>query len=69
MQAAKTVNFETQIPFQLFEQADQLVASGWYSSVDEVIFDALRRLLESRRQELVEQFQRADVEWGLHGTE
>lgn len=54
MQIAKTVNFETQIPSQLFEQADQLVAMGWYSSVDEVIFDALRRLLESHRQELDE---------------
>lgn len=69
MQAAKAVNFETQIPFQLFEQADQLVATGWYSSVDEVILDALRRLLESRRQELVEQFLRADVDWGLYGAE
>lgn len=69
MQAAKTVTYETQIPAQLFEQADQLVATGWYSSVDEVIFDALRRLLESRRQEVVEQFLRADVEWGLYGAE
>ena len=69
MQAVKAVNFETQIPFQLFEQADQLVITGWYSSVDEVIFDALRRLIESRRQEVVEQFLRADVDWGLYGTE
>lgn len=45
MQAAKTVTYETQIPFQLFEQAEQLVATGWYSSVDEVIFDAPRRRL------------------------
>ena len=69
MQAAKTVTYETQIPSQLFEQADQLVATGWYSNVDEVIFDALRRPLESRRQEVVEQFLRADVEWGLYGAE
>ena len=69
MQAAKTATYETQIPSQLFEQADQLVATGWYSSVDEVIFDALRRLLEARRQEVVEQFLRADVEWGLYGAE
>lgn len=69
MQASKTVTYETQIPFQLFEQADHLVATGWYSSVDEVIFDALRRLLESRRQEVTEHFLRADVEWGLYGKE
>ena len=69
MQAAKTVTHETQIPFQLFAQADQLVATGWYSSVDEVILDALRRLLDARRQDMVEQFLRADVEWGLYGTE
>ena len=69
MQAAKAVTYETQIPSQLFEQADQLVATGWYSDVDEVIFDALRRPLESRRQEVVEQFLRADVEWGLYGAE
>lgn len=69
MQTAKTVNVETQIPSQLFEQADQLVATGWYRSVDEVISDALRRLLESRRQEVVEQFLRADVAWGLYGKE
>jgi Arc/MetJ-type ribon-helix-helix transcriptional regulator len=69
MQTGKTVNVETQIPSQLFEQADQLVATGWYSSVDEVISDALRRLLESRRQEVAEQFLRADVAWGLYGKE
>ena len=69
MQAVKTVNFETQIPLHLFEQAGQLVTTGWYSSVDEVIFDALRRLVESRQPDLVDQFMREDVEWGLYGQE
>ncbi|MCB0061233.1 MAG: hypothetical protein KDE19_03930 [Caldilineaceae bacterium] len=34
--------------------------------MDELLFDALHRLLESHRIELAEQFVIEDVQWGLY---
>ena len=65
MYEAQTTTIETPIPTRLLRQAQKLVAVGWFSSLDEVVVDALRRFLESHRQELMEEFIRQDVEWGL----
>lgn len=35
--------------------------------IDEVLADALRRFLGRHRDQLMEQFLRDDVEWGLRG--
>ena len=67
--AARTRRFETEIPAQLFAELQTLVESGWFRSVDDVVLDALRRFVDSHREELMEDFLRQDVEWGLHGQD
>ena len=46
-----------------------LVDAGWFRSLDEMILDALRRFLDSHREDLMEGLIREDVEWGLRGKD
>jgi hypothetical protein len=41
----------------------------WFRSLDDIIIDALRRFLEAHRSELMEEFIRQDVDWGLSGKD
>lgn len=61
----KTIAAE--IPDRLESALAALVAQGWYASREQVLEEALRRFLETRHPEVMEQFVRQDVEWGLHG--
>lgn len=65
----KTTVIKTEVPEGLLTQAQGLVAAGWFRDLDELMLDALRRYLESHRGELMEEFIRQDVEWGLSGGE
>lgn len=65
----QTTTIQADVPAQLFAEMQSLVASGWFRSLDEVVLDALRRFLESHREELMEGLLREDVEWGLHGSD
>lgn len=65
----KTKIIQTEVPEGLLTQAEGLVAAGWFRDLDELVLDALRRYLESHRAELMEEFIRQDVEWGLSGSE
>lgn len=65
----QTTTVQIEIPIGLLTQAQRLVETGWFRSLDEVILDALRRFLEAHRVELMEEFIQQDVEWGLHGDE
>ena len=69
MSESPTTVIQTEIPTSLLLEVQNLVESGWFRSVDEVVLDALRRFLESHRTELMEEFIRQDVEWGLRGDE
>jgi Arc/MetJ-type ribon-helix-helix transcriptional regulator len=60
---------QTEVPNGLLTEAQKLVDAGWFRSLDEIVIDALRRFLESHRAELMEEFIRQDVEWGLTGSE
>ena len=53
----------------LASQAQQLVDASWFRNLDQLLHDALRRFLESHREDLMEEFIRQDVEWGLTGDE
>lgn len=66
---ARTQRFETKIPAELFAEIQSLVNTGWFRSVDDVVLNALRRFLDSHREELMEGFLRQDVEWGLCGQD
>lgn len=62
-----TATLHAEIPLRLAEQLQALVDAGWWRSVDDLTAEALRRYLESHREELLEKFVREDVEWGLRG--
>jgi Arc/MetJ-type ribon-helix-helix transcriptional regulator len=58
---------QAQIPDRLDRSIDALVERGWFASREEVVREAIRRFLEAHQPELLEQFVREDVEWGLRG--
>jgi hypothetical protein len=60
---------ETQIPNQLWQQAQNMVKEGWISNMDALVAEAIRRYVESHQQTLSERFIREDIEWGLHGKD
>jgi len=59
----------TEIPNQLWQQAQVLVQQGWASNLQEVVNEALRRYLESHQDVLTESYIQDDVKWGLHGED
>ncbi|MCK4541065.1 MAG: hypothetical protein KAU17_02405 [Spirochaetales bacterium] len=61
--------FQARIPKQLSKQMQLLVNEGWFSNMDEILSDALRRFLDSHKPEIMEQFIQEDVEWGFRGNE
>lgn len=61
--AMKTVQVE--IPDQLRKDIDALVRDGWFSSETELARHALAEFVRRRRFELMERFQREDIEWAL----
>lgn len=69
MNQLPTVPIKTEVPLSLLNEAQKLVDAGWFRDLDEIVLDALRRFLESHREELMEDFIRQDVEWGLTGDE
>ena len=69
MSKTLTTIVQTEVPANLMTQAQHLVDAGWFRSLDELCTVALRRFLESHREELMETFIRQDVEWGLTGDE
>ena len=69
MSKTQTTMLQTEVPSSLMAQAQQLVDAGWFRSLDELCIVALRRFLESHREDLMDAFIRQDVEWGLTGDE
>ena len=69
MPKAQTTLIQTEIPISLITQAQKLVDAGWFRDIDDLFSDALRRFLESHREDLLEEFIRQDVEWGLIGDD
>ena len=65
----KVTTVQATIPTRLLAQMESLVTQGWFQDTDDLIADALRRLLDTHRPELMERYILEDVEWGLHGEE
>ena len=66
---AEATLVQAKVPARLLAEAQTLVEGGWFASVDQLMLDALRRFLESHPAEMMEQFVREDIEWGLHGKD
>lgn len=60
---------QAQLPDHLYHETLSLVEEGWFRDEQEIFLEAIRRYLEAHRPEVMEQFIREDVEWGLHGDE
>lgn len=58
-----------EVPDQVYREVKSLVAHGWFKNEDDIILEALRRFLDTHKIELMEQYIREDVEWGLHGKD
>ncbi len=65
----QTATVQAEVPTQLMTQMNALVEQGWFRSTNDLIVDALRRLIMTHRPELMEEYLWQDVEWGLHGQE
>jgi Arc/MetJ-type ribon-helix-helix transcriptional regulator len=65
----KVTTVQTNLPTRLVAQVKSLIAEGWFEDMDDLIADALRRLLDTHRPELMERYILEDVEWGLHGEQ
>ena len=57
------------LPEALHGEVQRLAREGWFRNDEEVVVEAVRRYVESRRPELMAAFAREDVRWGLHGRD
>jgi Arc/MetJ-type ribon-helix-helix transcriptional regulator len=60
---------QMELPTLLHQQMRLLVKEGWFRDETDILLEALRRFLESHRSEIMEQYIREDVEWGLDGRD
>lgn len=60
---------QTQVPDQLFRQAQALIERGWAVDMESLVAESLRRYVESHQESVTEAFLREDLEWGLNGRE
>jgi Arc/MetJ-type ribon-helix-helix transcriptional regulator len=59
----KTLKIE--LPDQLAGEVEKAVEGGWFKNADELVLQALRDFVSSRRFELLEQQQLDDIAWAL----
>lgn len=64
-----STHIETDIPDQLWKQAQNMVEQGWVNNMDSLITESMRRYIESHQQTTSETFIREDVNWGLYGDD
>ncbi|MHC1686807.1 MAG: CopG family transcriptional regulator [Methanothrix sp.] len=57
------------LPTGLARQIQEQIQAGWFPDMNSLVVEALRRYLETHRDELMERFIREDVEWGLQGDD
>jgi Arc/MetJ-type ribon-helix-helix transcriptional regulator len=65
----EVTTLQADVPAKLFSEMQALVEAGWFRSLDEMVLDALRRYLDSHRDQLMEALLLEDVEWGLRGKD
>ncbi|HXJ96536.1 MAG TPA: ribbon-helix-helix domain-containing protein [Terriglobia bacterium] len=54
-----------EMPDRLADELDRLVKAGWFHSEQEAIRLAIVEFLSQRRLDLVERFEREDIDWAL----
>ena len=69
MAKPQTLQVQADVPFRVLKEIQALVDAGWFRSVDEVVSAALRKFIESHSPNLMQDFIREDIEWGLRGAD
>lgn len=64
-----STHIETNIPDQLWQQAQNMVKQGGINNMDSLIVESMRRYIESHQQTTSEDFIREDIDWGLRGKD
>ena len=60
---------EAKLPDELTTRALSFIEEGWAADFNGLLAEALRRFLESHSAVMTESMIKADVHWGLHGTD
>ena len=60
---------QTEVPEQLYKEAQVLVKEGWFRDEKDIFSEAIRRFLDTHRLDQMEKFICDDVEWGLYGQD
>jgi Arc/MetJ-type ribon-helix-helix transcriptional regulator len=64
-----TATLATEVPIRLLGEMKSLVEAGWFRNLDDLVLEALRRYVETHREDLMEEMIREDVAWGLRGED
>jgi Arc/MetJ-type ribon-helix-helix transcriptional regulator len=59
----KSIHIE--LPDKLIQQLDAMVKAGWFSNESEAVRLAVLEFVRRHRLELLERFQREDIDWAL----
>jgi Arc/MetJ-type ribon-helix-helix transcriptional regulator len=57
------------LPPRIAEQIQEQIRQGWFSDLNSLVIEALRRYLETHSNEMIYHWISQDVEWGLSGDE
>ena len=59
----KSIHIE--LPDKLIQELDAMVKAGWFSNESEAVRLAVLEFVRRHRLELLERFQREDIDWAL----
>ncbi len=59
----KSIHIE--LPDKLIQELDAMVKAGWFNNESEVVRLAVLEFVRRHRLELLERFQREDIDWAL----
>jgi Arc/MetJ-type ribon-helix-helix transcriptional regulator len=62
-------SIEIEVPDQIYKNIIGLVKQGWFRDEKDIFSEAIRRFLDAHQPDLMENFIREDLEWGLHGDD
>ncbi len=56
---------QVELPDEVAKELDMMIQAGWFHSEDEAVRMALLEFIRHNRLQLLERFQREDIEWAL----
>lgn len=67
--AKTSTTVKAEFPERVLGEMEALVRAGWFHDLNDLMIEAVRRLLDTHRPELMERFIREDVDWALRGRD